>query len=34
MGREGVEPSRLFSRGILSPLRLPFRHRPMREFAS
>ncbi len=29
MGREGIEPSRPFSRGILSPLRLPFRHRPM-----
>ena len=28
VGREGIEPSWVLSRGILSPLRLPFRHRP------
>ena len=30
MGRVGVEPTRGYKpRGILSPLRLPFRHRPV-----
>ena len=28
IGREGFEPSRDYSQRILSPLRLPFRHRP------
>ena len=29
VGREGVEPSRSFLQRILSPQRLPFRHRPI-----
>ena len=29
VGREGVEPSRSFDQRILSPRRLPFRHRPI-----
>ena len=31
VGRIGVEPTRPFGPRILSPLRLPFRHRPMSE---
>src|SRR4029077_16113658 len=31
VGREGVEPSPDFSERILSPRRLPFRHRPAKE---
>src|SRR3989339_885257 len=34
VGREGVEPSWSFPPGILSPLRIPFRHRSMREKGS
>lgn len=30
VGREGVEPSPDFSERILSPRRLPFRHRPVK----
>ena len=29
MGREGIEPSRTLVQRILSPQRLPFRHRPI-----
>ena len=31
MGREGIEPSRPCGQRILSPQRLPFRHRPWLE---
>ena len=30
VGRVGFEPTRVLPRRILSPLRLPFRHRPKR----
>lgn len=34
LGRAGIEPARPFGQGILSPQRLPFRHRPAPPFYS